>query len=366
MHAQVLDVEDGEFLGLEDRAHLREARRVAPGEDAPLDPGVVGGRRVAPDGVDEAPSVGLERARRHLAEGAVVVDAHVLQHADRDERVVLALDGAVVGLHELDLLREAEPRRAFACVPDLLVGDVERPHLRAVFTRHVNGERAPAAPRLHHPLPGPERELPADVVHLGPLGLLEGGVLVRVVRARVDHLLVEPEPVEIVAEVVVVVDVGLRAGPGIPAGPVEPRLQTALPGVARDRRVRRAIDGLEGGDEIPVDPDAIRAHRIPEHDVGIDEEPVEGAPVPDLDPGHRLRPRAGRIGGLETGAVPELDHERRVARLGEDQAREPTIDRSAPTSRVGPSFPNSKQRRSAGLGRLVFRHGRHSAWIGKL
>ena len=244
--------------------------------------------------------------------------------------------------------------------------DVERPHVHPVLACHVDRERAPAAPRLDHPLPGPELELPAHVVHLGSLRLFEGGVLVRVVGARVDHLLVEPEPVEVVAEVVVVVDVGLGPRAGVPAGPVEPGLETALPGVARDRGVRRAVDGLEKGDEVAVDPDPVRAHRVPERDVGIDEETEEGAPVPNLDPAHRLRRRAGSVGGLEPGAVPELDDERRVTRLGEDLAREPAIDRGAATSSAGPSFLDPEKRRSAGPGRLVFRHGSPSAWTGKL
>ena len=154
--------------------------------------------------------------------------------------------------------------------------------------------------------PGRNSSLAADMVHLGALRLLEGGVFVRVVRTGVHHLLVEPEPVEVVAEVVVVVDVGLGAGAGVPAGPVEPRLEAALPGVARDRVVGRAVDGLEEGDEVTVDPDAVLAHRVPERDIGVDEKAVEGAPVPDLDPGHGVRGGRSR---LEAGSVPELDDE---------------------------------------------------------
>ena len=134
----------------------------------------------------------------------------------------------------------------------------------------------------------------------------------------------------------------------------------------RGRVVGRAVDGLEQGDEVAVDPDPVRAHRVPERDVGVDEEPVEGAPVPDLDPGDRLRRRAGSVGGLEPGAVPELDDERWVTRLGEDFAREPAIERGAATSSAGLSFLDPEKRRSAGPGRLVFRHGSPSAWTGKL
>ena len=180
--------------------------------------GLLGGGGIASDGVDEAPPVRFQHARRDLAERAVVVDPDVLEHADRDERVVLALDGAVVVLDELDLTIEPERRRARARVPDLLVGDVERPDVCAVLARHVDGERAPAAPCLDHALPGPQLELPAHMVHLGLLRFLEGGVLARVVGAGVHHFLVEPEPIEVVADIVVVVDVGLAIRGGCCGG----------------------------------------------------------------------------------------------------------------------------------------------------
>ena len=60
---------------------------------------------------------------------------------------------------------------------------------------------------LDHPLPRAKLEFLADAMHLGNLRLLERAALIREIRAGIHHLLIEPQAVEVVAEIVVAVDV---------------------------------------------------------------------------------------------------------------------------------------------------------------
>ena len=101
MEPEVLDVDDGEVERFEDRHHLTQARGIAPGEDPLLQPCVDRGGTIAPDAVDEREAVRLECACDDLSERLVVLDADMLQHAHRDERVAGARDVAVVVQHEL-------------------------------------------------------------------------------------------------------------------------------------------------------------------------------------------------------------------------------------------------------------------------
>jgi len=72
----------------------------------------------------------------------------------------------------------------------------------------VPHQRAPAAADIEKALARRQPQLAADVVELGPLGRIDVFPAGLEIGARIDHLLVEPEPVEVVADVVVVADVG--------------------------------------------------------------------------------------------------------------------------------------------------------------
>ncbi len=67
---------------------------------------------------------------------------------------------------------------------------------------------APAATGFDHPFAGLQAEFPADMVHLRHLGLLEPDRWLGKIGAGVEQLPVEPQAIEIVAKVVMVVDVG--------------------------------------------------------------------------------------------------------------------------------------------------------------
>src|SRR5256885_4113379 len=114
VQAQVLDVQDGQVPGLEDARHLPERRRVGPGEDALLDPRLQRRRAVATDRVDEPATAPAQAAVRDAPERRVVRQAHVLEHADRHEGVVMTGDVAIVVLHVLHARAEALARRPLA------------------------------------------------------------------------------------------------------------------------------------------------------------------------------------------------------------------------------------------------------------
>ena len=125
-------------------------------------------------------------------------------------------------------------RPPLADVTVLLVADRRGRHAAAVARRRPHGEPAPPAADLEHVIGGRELQRPADAIDLLGLRLLEriGGRLE--VAARIHQQLgVEEQAEELVAEVVVPVDVPAAAGRGScraggarcrpPAGAARPR-----------------------------------------------------------------------------------------------------------------------------------------------
>src|SRR5918995_7495141 len=135
------------------------------GEDAPIDPAMHQLGAVAPDRVDQAEAAVLEAAVDDAPELIEVLRADVLEHADRNELVVVARDVAIVVQDELDLVRETLLFGALLRISDLLARNIERAHLHAVVTRHVQRQRTPAATRLHDALAAIQANLATDVIH---------------------------------------------------------------------------------------------------------------------------------------------------------------------------------------------------------
>jgi hypothetical protein len=103
----------------------------------------------------------------------------------------------------------------------------------AVFLRRAHRERTPPAADVEEFLSGLEHQLVADVVELLQLRLLERVLLGLEVRARINHARVEPELVELVGDVVVVLD----------------RLAVVAPAMARamvQRSVEEVVRGRRG------------------------------------------------------------------------------------------------------------------------
>ena len=89
----------------------------------------------------------------------------------------------------------------------------------------MQGKAAPAGADLEHVVRRAELELATDEVELGARSVGEGHVRALEQRARVHHGLVEHQPEEIVAEIVVRGDVAPAAGPGVAVQPVRGQAQ---------------------------------------------------------------------------------------------------------------------------------------------
>src|SRR5262249_62184433 len=127
--------------------------------------------------------------------------------ADRAERGAGAVPLGGAAVDDLAARGEALGGGALAGPGELLAGDVEGANAHAVTPGEVEGQGTPAAPGLDHALAGAQAQLARHVLHLRDLRFLERGGGRREVGAGVDHLPIEPQPVEVVAEVVVMVDV---------------------------------------------------------------------------------------------------------------------------------------------------------------
>ena len=111
----------------------------------------------------------------------------------------------------------------------------------AVPPRGVGNQRSPATAHVEKTLAGMQLQLAADELELRELGELQPVRARCPVGARVDHLLVEKEPVEVVAHVVVVPDRRVVPGNGVARGGAEQltRARTDLGDQPRGERGRR-------------------------------------------------------------------------------------------------------------------------------
>ena len=131
---------------------------------------------------------------------------------DRVERSTRQL--AVVGHPDLDLLAQAGLRHLLARELGLRGRERHAGDRHAVVLRRVDREAAPAAADVQQAHARLQGELARDQIELRELSVLERLRALRVDRAAVGHRLVEEQPEELVADVVVVADrgrVALRA-----------------------------------------------------------------------------------------------------------------------------------------------------------
>ena len=97
-------------------------------------------------------------------------------------------------------------RDTFARQFELAVRQRDADRADAVVLGRVQDQPAPAAADVEEAFAGAQTQLAADQVELGELRVLQRVAGVAEVGARVDHARVEPEPVEVVADVVVMLD----------------------------------------------------------------------------------------------------------------------------------------------------------------
>ena len=144
------------------------------------------------------------------------------------------------------------------------------------------------------------------------------------------HLVVEPEPVEGIADIVVMMNVLARALQGIAPG-------TPFPGKKpQSRRPERHIHGrrverCEKPDEVPLHLDVPARIIVSEVQVGIPQHAEKRTAAPDNEGGD------GRPGtAQDLGAVPEHDAERGIAELAQELQQQPALHRERfPLARIG-------------------------------
>ncbi len=238
----------------------------------------------------------------------------MLEHADRDKGVALPADVAVVLLDELDTTGQPCHPRAVSGVVGLLARDGERANRHAVVPRHVQRQGAPPAAGFDDPLIGAQPELAAHVVQLGPLGVLQRHLRRRVVGARVDHVAVEPEAVEIVAKIIVMVQA--RPGsvhrvrrPPLPQRSIAGGLLLHGPEHGFDRAGEVAIDGHPAGPE-----------PVSKADVSVPEQAPQRASVGEADGRDRLG-----VQSIARRPVPQREPHRGVAQRGLHRAKDPAV-----------------------------------------
>ena len=157
----------------------------------------------------EHPAGGNERL---VQDGEVVVDARgadVLSHPDRADRIEpLVTELAVVLQADVHLVAHTGLADTLPGQLGLLAADRDADRLGPIAGRGVDHHRTPSTSDVEqpHPLALVEPELAGDEVVLRRLSIVERHVVVHEAGARVGHRLAEHDPVEVVADVVVVAD----------------------------------------------------------------------------------------------------------------------------------------------------------------
>ena len=156
-------------------------------------------------------AAGLQQAMHGLEIGREVGDADMFEHADGGDLVetILALDQRVVAKLDGDAILEAEAFHFFLGVGDLLLRQRHAKRFDAIVLCRVTRQRAPAAAHIENGIARFQAKFAADHVELLQLHTIEIVAPVMEVGAGVDHLLVEPELIERVGDIVVIGDVFL-------------------------------------------------------------------------------------------------------------------------------------------------------------
>ena len=172
-------------------------------------------------------------------------------------------------------------------------------------------------------LAGAQAQLAAHVVHFRDLRLVERRLGRRVVGAGVRHRAAEPQRVELVADVVVVMDVVARAGQRIEVRAAQ-RGECALP----QRRPAAGgaagpVDRLQQLDQIALDQHVAVAVGIAEVQRGIGEHPAQNGTA---GKGHACH----RLGRARLGTAADRKLHRRPAEHRAELGQQPMVERAGP------------------------------------
>src|SRR6266480_1024167 len=194
----------------------------------------------------------------------------------------------------LEPLLPNPPRGEFVLVP--AEGDARRPG--SVFLGRAQHERTPAAADVEKPLARLEHELVEDVIELLFLGELQGIGLAAEIGAGIHHVPIQPQRVEVVRNVVVVLD-----GFAIALAAVAPNTPQSFAPVGSGAS-SEAFGDAEHLQDRPFDSQVTFHVGLAElHEVGGHEEAKgRGARYADL--------HLGLAGEVEGAAVPQLEAQR--------------------------------------------------------
>ena len=152
-------------------------------------------------------------SRAHRAEQPLAVQrqigmADVLEHADTDRLVEAAILGQVAIVHQLQRhpVLQALGGDPLTGQRELFAAQGDAEHLGAELAGGEACQPAPAAADIEQAVAGLEPQLAAEQAQLGLLRLVEILLAGFEIGTGVDHVPVQPEPVEIVGQVVVVGD----------------------------------------------------------------------------------------------------------------------------------------------------------------
>ena len=212
----------------------------------------------------------------------------------------------------------------------LAQGDAERGS--AVAFRGVHNERPPSAADVEKALAGPKPELSAHEIQLRYLRVVEGIGGRAKIGARVHHPCVEPELVEVVSDIVVILNGGAVARRIVPASlaghgtPRSPRTDVGGP-VARWKGDQMAHRGRNHAGRLQPGVDRVaQAHRVLELSADVH---VSG------EKGFDDRQLAGRKQHpAKRSRSPQNKNESRVHRARSFRLPPPALDGAVPVPHI--------------------------------
>jgi hypothetical protein len=172
-------------------------------------------------------------------------------------------------------------------------------------------------------IPRLQLQLAAHVVHLGDLCLLQRRGEVRIVGAGVGHGVAQPQRIEVIAQIVVLVNVVARAGQGVGTWPMQPTGHFVCNGMGIADAAQAPIDGGDESDEIALDFDPTRAVSIAEAYLRIAQQTPKGISVRNTNSfGGRDCARTDVLTGPS-----QFELDGRIAEPGQEAAQQPALQR---------------------------------------
>src|SRR5215813_14362496 len=145
----------------------------------------------------------------------VVADAHVLEHADRDDAVEPAGQVAIILEVDFDRLRHALFSRAHAGNRVLLARERDAGYARAGELGEIESEATPTAADVEDALILRQQQLGCEMAPLGELRIVERLVGGLEIGATVLSVGIQEQGIELAVQIIVVRDIAPRARPRI-------------------------------------------------------------------------------------------------------------------------------------------------------